>query len=168
MKGSRPPEDKVRTTRIPTEELKRKRSRNQSRDNTCGPNDQNSDRGIETLRVHSSFLLCCVGPNDQNSDRGIETGCATLAAPCLSCPNDQNSDRGIETASLCLSPHFAVVSPNDQNSDRGIETFTPTSARIRSLCPNDQNSDRGIETRPHPQTSPQTRKSERPEFRPRN
>jgi len=36
------------------------------------PNDQNSDRGIETV-IHFFSPVLHTRPNDQNSDRGIET-----------------------------------------------------------------------------------------------
>ena len=62
----------VRTTRIPTEELKR-RDRDCDARSRAGPNDQNSDRGIETVLVVGQATFGLRGPNDQNSDRGIET-----------------------------------------------------------------------------------------------
>ena len=43
-----------------------------------GPNDQNSDRGIETCSLTSNGGRAKTRPNDQNSDRGIETLIATL------------------------------------------------------------------------------------------
>ena len=62
----------VRTTRIPTEELKPDLARKLVRI-WISPNDQNSDRGIETIRILTLYIQYPPGPNDQNSDRGIET-----------------------------------------------------------------------------------------------
>ena len=39
----------------------------------ASPNDQNSDRGIETSMPCHWHWLRNASPNDQNSDRGIET-----------------------------------------------------------------------------------------------
>ena len=68
------------------------------------PNDQNSDRGIETSFITSQCIDISACPNDQNSDRGIETGARyELVAGERRSPNDQNSDRGIETRVVCAT-----------------------------------------------------------------
>jgi len=158
------------------------------------PNDQNSDRGIETLYAPYSLAYQPQRPNDQNSDRGIETSSRKVFRRLALRPNDQNSDRGIETFTTQFLLVILLMSPNDQNSDRGIETSgwgdkvgartwvrttrIPTEElKLRDASvgvgdcgggPNDQNSDRGIETGSVVVAVAPVIASERPEFRPRN
>ena len=73
--------------------------------------------------AHATHYCPSTGPNDQNSDRGIETiRRLSISVSRRMSPNDQNSDRGIETFTR-LPKHILLISPNDQNSDRGIETI---------------------------------------------
>jgi len=74
--------------------------------------------------VHSALLSrICKGPNNQNSERGIETYVNGDPGQGLEKgPNNQNSERGIETR-CCLSPLRQMPRPNNQNSERGIETI---------------------------------------------
>jgi len=52
------------------------------------------------LTLRGQTCTACPRPNDQNSDRGIETSGALVDVDGQLRPNDQNSDRGIETWAL--------------------------------------------------------------------
>jgi len=63
-----------------------------------GPNNQNSERGIETIQRNGHLRGKTAGPNNQNSERGIETAATEprRSRERIS-PNNQNPERGIET-----------------------------------------------------------------------
>ena len=96
----------VRTTRIPTEELKRV-SHKAPRLYPRSPNDQNSDRGIETLGVLWSCLLAVWVRTTRIPTEELKLGLALGWGIFSLRPNDQNSDRGIET-------NFSTVSASDK------------------------------------------------------
>ena len=68
------------------------------------------------------MILARSRPNDQNSDRGIETGAGLSASDeggvvrTTRIPTEELKPNALK----CLS--WALPRPNDQNSDRGIET----------------------------------------------
>jgi len=62
----------VQTNRIPTEGLKLVH-RQAIIGSTRSPNQQNPDRGIETIIHPTAYVGRDVSPNQQNPDRGIET-----------------------------------------------------------------------------------------------
>ena len=81
--------------RIPTEGLKHE-GIFRTDDNWECLNEQNPDRGIETI-LDSVHILGQIRLNEQNPDRGIETTKKVLAIEPGLCLNEQNPDRGIET-----------------------------------------------------------------------
>jgi len=111
----------VRTTRIPTEELKRR-----------WPSPATSpSRRVRTTRIPTEELKPSPHPPGRE---------------CWARPNDQNSDRGIETTGTAAVPAYEAVVRTTRIPTEELKRLTARSRRDLQAGPNDQNSDRGIET----------------------
>jgi len=135
------------------------------------PNDQNSDRGIETRFSNSRSIVCAKVRTTRIPTEELKRFDAVGGGATIFGPNDQNSDRGIETSSAHadgrhhrqvrttripteeLKPRsdpiisdFVLVVRTTRIPTEELKHEMPMLAGTRRASPNDQNSDRGIET----------------------